>query len=538
VLPAAPAAARTDEPAAMRTYVQARAAATEGALAEASRSYAAALAAAPDNRILASSALGHAIAAGDRALAVAAARMLESTGEATPEVRLTLLVEAVRAGQWRAAEAQVERISADRAFAFMAPVLRAWVAQGSRRGDPIAILDAIPGDSPAQGYVPEARALLQLVRRGQDTAAEYAAFADESGPRAQRLRIAGAALLARRDGRREALALLAGPGEALGRARAAVEARQALPGAIATPAEGIAEFLVRLALDLNSQEVRPLALSFTRLAGFLAPDNSEIWLVAAELLRDLERPQAALAALASIPPSDPFIGSARDLRMNLLVANEQNDMAVREAQAATAASGARVTDWTRLGDLYVELDRYREAAEAYERAIALAGAGSSDNPLWALWLIRGGALERAGDWPAGKAALERAHALAPEQPLVLNYLGYAQLERRENIAEAMRLVSEAHRLAPENASITDSLGWGYYLTGDLPRAIELLERAAQGEPADTTINEHLGDAYYRAGRRIEARFAWKAALVYAEPREAERLRAKIEAGLTPQLAAR
>ena len=518
--------------------MQARAAATEGALAEASRSYAAALAAAPDNRILASSALGHAIAAGDRALAVAAARRLETSGEATPEVRLTLLAEAVRTAEWRAAEAQVDGIAADRVYAFMAPILRAWVAQGSRRGDPMAILDAIPGDSPAQGYVPEARALLQLLRRGPDAAAEYAALADESGPRAQRLRIAGAALLARRDGRREALALLVGSGDALARARAAVEGRRALPGAIATPAEGIAEFLIRLALDLNSQEVRPLALSFTRLAGFLAPDNSEIWLVAAELLSDLERPQAALAALAAIPASDPFTGSARDLRMRLLFANGQREAAVREAQAATQAPGARVTDWTRLGDLHVELDRYSDAAEAYERAIALAGAGTPDNPLWALWLVRGGALERSGDWAAGKAALQRAYALAPEQPLVLNYLGYAQLERRENIEEAMRLVAEAHRLAPDNASIIDSLGWGYYLTGDLPRAIGLLERAAQGEPADTTINEHLGDAYYRAGRRIEARFAWKAALVYAEPAEGERLRAKIETGLTPQLAAR
>ena len=128
--------------------------------------------------------------------------------------------------------------------------------------------------------------------------------------------------------------------------------------------------------------------------------------------------------------------------------------------------------------------------------------------------------------------------MAPQQPAVLNYLGYAQLERRENVAEALRLVAEAHRLAPENASITDSLGWAYYLTGDLPRAIELLETAARGEPADSTINEHLGDAYYRAGRRIEARFAWKAALVYAEGAEAERLRAKIDTGLTPQLAAR
>ena len=518
--------------------MQARAAATGGSAADASRDFAAALAAAPGNAILAQSALAHAIGSGDRALAVAAARVLAGAGEASPEVRLTLLGEAVRTGEWRAANEQIDRIAADEVFGFMAPVLRAWAAQGVRRGDPIAILDAAPADSPVQGYVPEARALIGLARRGDGATAEFAAFAAQSGARAQRLRIAGAALLARRGERREALALLAGPGDALARARESVEARRALPGEIATPAAGIAEFLVRLALDLNAQDVRPLALSFARLASFLAPDNSEIWLVVAELLSLQERPEAALAALDNIAPGDPFIGTAYDLRGRLQAASGRGDAAVAAMRAAAEAPGARVSDWTRLGDLYVELGRHREGAEAYARAIALAGDGGPDNPVWALWLIRGGALEQAGEWAEGKAALERAHALAPDQPLVLNYLGYAQLERRENIQEAMRLVADAHRLAPDNASITDSLGWAYFLTGDIARAIELLERAAQAEPADTTINEHLGDAYYRAGRRIEARFAWKAALVHATPEEAARLSAKIETGLTPQLASR
>ena len=516
----------------------ARTAASDGSLDRATQSYAAALAAAPDNRVLAASALSHAIAAGDRALAARAAAILDQAGQTAPEVRLMLLAEALRTENWRSAAQQIDRIQEDEVFSFMTPVLRAWLAHGSRQGDPIAILDAVGADALAQSYAPENRALLRLAGRKEGAAEELAALAVQSGPRALRLRIAGAALLARRGDRREALSLLAGEGEPLARARAQVEARRPLPGEIGTAGAGVAEFLLRLALDLNAQDVRPLALSLARIATFLAPDNSEGWLIAAELLAIQERHGPALAALASISDDDPFAGTARDTRTRLLLASGRREAAVEEALAAAQAGSARLSDWTRLGDLYVEMDRYAEGAEAYGRAIALAGEGGAEHPLWALWLTRGGALERAGNWAEGKAALERAHQLAPQEPVVLNYLGYAQLERRENVAEATRLVAEAHRLAPDNASITDSLGWAHYLAGDLPKAIELLERAAEGEPADSTINEHLGDAYYRSGRRIAARFAWKAALVYAEGAEAERLRAKIETGLTPQLAAR
>ena len=108
--------------------------------------------------------------------------------------------------------------------------------------------------------------------------------------------------------------------------------------------------------------------------------------------------------------------------------------------------------------------------------------------------------------------------------------------RRENLAEAEKLIQEASRLQPDDAAITDSLGWTHYIRGNLPRAIELLELAVAGQPADPAINEHLGDAYYSAGRRYEARYAWEAALLEAEEDAATRLRAKIEQGLTPELA--
>ena len=120
---------------------------------------------------------------------------------------------------------------------------------------------------------------------------------------------------------------------------------------------------------------------------------------------------------------------------------------------------------------------------------------------------------------------------------MLNFLGYSQLERRENLAEAERLIQEASRLQPDDAAITDSLGWANYNRGDIPKAIELLERAARGQPADPAINEHLGDAYYSAGRRYEARYAWRAALIYAEGKAVDRLKGKIDVGLRPELAA-
>ncbi|WP_431853210.1 tetratricopeptide repeat protein [Allosphingosinicella sp.] len=356
--------------------------------------------------------------------------------------------------------------------------------------------------------------------------------------RGQRLRVAGAALLARRGKREQALALVAGEGAVFAAARRLIQARRTIPGEIATARAGVAEFLARLSIELNSQEAAPIALSFARIATFLAPENSEASLIVAELLLAQNRHSSALAAVGQIGADDPFWVAGRDLRIRILHGAGRRDEAVALARSVAESETAGVGEWRRLGDLYLDLERDEEAVAAYRRAIALAGDGSAENPLWALLLPQAAALERSGDWPAAKAALERARALAPDQPQILNDLGYLQLDRRENVEEATRLVAEAHRLAPDSAAITDSLGWAYYLQGDLPRAIDLLERAAQREPADPEINEHLGDAYYRAGRRIEARFAWRAALVYAEEESAARLRAKIESGLAAPLAAR
>jgi Flp pilus assembly protein TadD len=182
----------------------------------------------------------------------------------------------------------------------------------------------------------------------------------------------------------------------------------------------------------------------------------------------------------------------------------------------------------------MEQDRPSDAARAYARAVEIHNDDSA-YPLWSLWLFRGGAFDEADDWPQTKEALEQAYRLAPEQPLVLNYLGYAQLERRENMVEAERLVREAHRLAPDNAAITDSLGWALFLKGELPEALTLLEQAAEGEPVDVEITVHPATpATPPAGSRP--------VLPGRGPRYAEGEthppRRQDDSGLTPRLAAR
>ena len=534
---AGPALAGRSDQTELSIYVRARAADSLGASDKAVQHYAAALASSPGNQIIAASALRQALTAGDRTLAVKAARTLDTPAGPSPEVRFVLLGEAVRTGQWPEAQRHVDAIGKDEVFSFMAPLIRAWIAVGSKQADPLALLQAGAADPLAGSYIAEHRPLILLaLGREREGLIELRNRLEARDTRTQRLRVAGAAYLAREGKRAQALALLEGESARLVSARAWLAKHGQLSGEIATPAQGLAEYFLRIALDLQRQDVQPLALSFARLSTFLAPDQSESWLVTSTLLAAQNQNREALSVLRNVAAADPAAELVNDVRIDLLTRAGDQIEALKEAQKAVTAKNATVSDWTRLGDLYARLERNEEAAAAYSKALLQNPREGGQRPEWTLWLLLGGAREQAGQWREAKIALETAYKLAPNEPLVLNYLGYAQLERRENIGEAEKLIAEASRLQPDSAQITDSLGWAHYLRGDVKTAIQLLERAVQGEPADPAINEHLGDAYYSVGRRYEARYAWNAALVTAEARDAERIRAKIATGLTTDLA--
>lgn len=515
-------------------YARARVADASGELQTAARGYASALSDAPFDETLAARAYRRAIAAGDRGLALRAATTLEQGDALPPDGRFLFLVEAVEEGDWAEARRIVDAVEAQGLFASLGPVLRAWIAYGARDGDPVALLDAAMQGEQAAAYAAEHRALLLLVSGREDEA--VAALQELGGvgaARLLRLRLAFASYFADDRQRERALQLVQGEGRALEMARERIERRRDFPGAIDSASDGIAEIFVRLAAEVSRRNATMLATTFARFSTFLAPENSVGWLVTSAVLDGDDQDAAALAALDRVDRRDPFFADAQDARVRLLANDGEAEAALAIAQERIGGGNATAADWQRLGEMHTELGQFEQAADAYGRAVELAGG--QDAP-WSAWLLYGGALHDANRWDEARTALDRAVELGPDQPLALNFLGYAMLERREDLERAEALIARASELRPDSASITDSLGWAHYIRGNLDEAIPTLERAAVGDPDEPTINEHLGDAYWTAGRRREARFAWQAALVTAEDDAVSRLQSKLDIGLTPETA--
>ncbi len=538
---AAKRASMSPAPSLLAAYARARLAGADGALDQASRSYATVLAARPDDASVAARAYRQALIGGDFPLALKAAVALDKAGALPADGRLLFLAKAFRSRDWALANASVELLDKDGSFDFLVPVLRAWVAQASRQGDAFAILDAPTGSALTTALGSEQRALLLIAAGKLDEASTVAqAQALAAGGGSIALKLAVAARLQSAGRKDQALALLRGDDPTLVAARDLVAAGKALRAGSPDAAGGVAAVLVRVAEAIQSDPRSPVGVSLARLAVWLDPSNDGATVMLARLLANVGQSEQALALSTRVPVTSPWSGAAIDTRAAILTEQGERDAALALARAKSEGSNATVADLVRTADLLVALERHGEAAPVYTRAIAAAdGVPDMAERVWSLWLLKGGAHERAGQWGEAKPALAKAVELSPLQPVALNYLGYAQLERRENVKEALALIQRASDLKPDDPAITDSLGWAHFLTGDVGRAIPVLEKAVQGQPGDPTINEHLGDAYWAAGRKYEARYAWRAAALFADSADVEaRAKAKAEQGFSPALAAR
>ncbi|TKD52215.1 tetratricopeptide repeat protein [Sphingomonas baiyangensis] len=517
------ATAASDPPtgAALAAYVRARAADADGASDVAARGYAAALAADPRNEVIAIRAFREAMAIGDLALADRALSVLEASDVAPADTALFRFAQAVAAKDMAAATRAADAVAAG-PLDFAAPVLRAWLAYTTREGDPAAILLASEIGAITRRYAAENRALIQIAQKRPREAVDTLQALLGNDQASLDLRINAAQLFASTGQPRLARALLEG-GDPVLRAQAAALDRSARPGL----AFGTSRLFTRLAADIGSEDTAPLTILLARSALLVNPADDRARLLLADALSHEGGAARAIALLDAIRPDSPFAGVARSARVEVLARQGDDAGALAAAQRLAEAEGAGVPALQSYGDRLVDDGRFADAAAAYAAAMAQAGDGD-----WVLNLQRGGALEQAGRWDEALPFLERAVELAPQEPVALNYLGYAQVERGLNLTEARGLLERARAMRPDDPAITDSLGWAYVQSGELAKGLPLLEQAAQAEPASVAINEHLGDAYWQAGRRFEARYAWRAAAIYAEDVDQRRIAAKLEGGPT------
>ncbi|MDX3908503.1 MAG: hypothetical protein QHC67_01610 [Sphingobium sp.] len=528
------AAAVVDAPA-LDAYVRARLADGDRSLPVAVSGYAQALSADPDNAVLALRSYRQAIAAGDMPLALKAARVMDQAGVLPRDGALLFAVDALDRKDWAEARRMADRMKAEESFAFLAPLLSSWVslAEGPYLA-PAADVKSQFGLLTGR-YIDEHVALQALAR--EDLAGAKPAIMRALSVRTSTLaglRIAIAGRLAALGERDDALALLNLDDPVLNSAKAELLRKRRIKSPALTPKQGFGRVLAQLAIDVGDGDSRPLALTLARFASFADPASSEMRVAIARQLALAGYSKAAVIEAAKVDRTSPWASSADDVQIVALAQSGQSDAALAMAREAVEQPDASAAQHLRFANLLSEAKQFGPAVESYRAAQTRLPQGSVP---WSLYLLEGSALERSGRWGEAEVALNKAAALAPEEPVVLNYLGYAQIERRQNVADALALLRKAQALRPEDASIADSLGWAHFVAGDPRNAVPMLEKAAAGAPADVTINEHLGDALWAVGRRYEARYAWTAARAFAEGDAAIRIGSKVSGGFRPEFAA-
>ena len=502
-------------------YVRARAADAAGLSGLASAGYSAALAADPDDEILAMRAYRQALSAGDYALASRAAAVLERAGTAPPDTALLAFATALKARDAKAADAALARIGSG-PLAFLNPVLQAWLAV-ERGQDPMPALEKARGNTLAMRFAVRHRPLLLIASgRSAEAQAALSEMLASGGEENDDLRIDAASLFASTGDRKRAEPLIAGGRSDYTQLRKRL-GKSVKPGA----AFGASRLFLGVAEDIAEQQIAVLSILLTRSALLLDPDDDRARLYLAEALSESGANTLALAELAKVTPDSPYRRGAQAGLIAALQRTGRTADALPVARALASDRDATAADARTYGDVLAASAQYAAAADAYASALGRTGGDGG----WELHYLQGSALDRAGKWQAALPALRRAVELGPDQAAALEYLGYAQVVRGENLPEAQALLERASQLKPDDAGISASLAWAYYTQGDAARAVPLLEKAVAGDPGGVRSNEQLGDAYWKLGRHYEARYAWSAAAIYAEADAVQRIEGKIAKGL-------
>jgi len=503
--------------------------------------YAKALALDPANTSLLQRSYSAAATGGKMDSAIAAAKKYyESEKEPLPLAGLLLATGHFQAKEYDQAWSYIDRIKSDSYLGFALPMFRAW-AQAARNTPDAAIAELAPLQS-TQGLGDVFHIMSGLLNenlgRKDDALIHYDALAatlDRQPLSVVRIIAAGYHRLGKSNLAKEIVTKFnkgRGAGIGLYGINESLMDGERFRKKI-TPADGLAEsfFAVSQLLSQSAGNgLADVAVAFGQMALYLSPDLPFArWTIG-----------STLAARARFDEANTMLNLIRKTDATYLAAQMQV-VDNYEAQGKRGDSLARLQAVGKefptiaevqmaMGNLLRRDEKFAESVLAYDKAQQLITDASAES--WSLYYGRGIALERTKQWARAESDFKRALQLNPDQPDVLNYLGYSWIDRGENLPEARRLIELAYSKSPENGFIVDSLGWAMYLAGDYKNATTYLEKAVELEPADATLNDHLGDAYWKVGRKNEARFQWRRALTL-KPEEKQRttIQAKIDQGL-------
>ncbi|WP_103332292.1 tetratricopeptide repeat protein [Pseudotabrizicola formosa] len=528
------------EPGDAGAYLAARSAAVQSDFRAGARWFARALESDPDNLGLLEGAILSYTGVGDLAAAAGAAARLTELGGRSIGANIALLVRDVQAEDYDAVLALPDT---RRIGNLLDDLTRAWAEFGKgRMSEAVAAFDTIAATNGLKAFGLYHKALA-LAAVGDFESADDILSGRAEGPLVVNRRgiIAHIQILSQLEQFDEALALLergfgTEPEPELLVLRRALEAGTPLAFDVVRSAkEGIAEVFFSVALALNGEAENGYTLLYARAALDLNPAHTEALLLSAGLLELLDQPELAGETYALLAPDHPSFHAAEIGRSATLFARDQPDEAVAVLEALAQSRPDLLMVQMAYGDALRRVERFEDSALAYDAAVALVSEPQDRH--WGLFYSRAISHERSGQWDKAEAGFRKALELNPDQPQVLNYLGYSFVDRGENLEEALGMIERAVAARPDAGYIIDSLAWAYFRLGRYDEALAPMERASLLEPIDPVVTDHLGDVYWAVGRQLEARFQWRRALSF-DPveKDATRIRRKLEIGLDAVLA--
>ncbi|RUM97257.1 tetratricopeptide repeat protein [Pseudaminobacter arsenicus] len=460
--------------------------------------------------------------------------------------RVALAVEAFRKKDYAAAETLLKLSLESDLDRLISSVMTAWAKTGDGDSkDAMSYLEKLKGPEWYQLFTTYHRALIADV--AGDTEAADRIFGEvidnvQAGGAAPetwlRAAEAHARSLAARGEKDKALAVLdKAEGFVSGRVplialRARIESGEAVSPLVADPATGSSEILLDLASALNRGGGEPFVRIYLQYALALKPDSDAVLLQLAGVAEQQEKAEEAIALYQRVPADSP-LKRAAELQLGLNLADlDRHEEAIAHLKALLDQDPEDMRAYLALGGVYSSTENFRAAADVYDKAVAKLAEPETSN--WNIFYQRGIAYERLKEWPKAEPNFRKALELQPDQPQVLNYLGYSWVDMDLNLEEGLDMIRKAVELRPSDGYIVDSLGWAYYKLGRFDEAVTELERAVSLKPDDPILNDHLGDAYWRAGRRLEATFQWSHARdMKPEPDVLAQVQKKLAEGLPP-----
>ncbi|AGF74228.1 tetratricopeptide repeat protein [Bartonella australis AUST/NH1] len=483
-----------------------------------------------------------ALSVGEFKEAVEIAQKLKLEGITSPFVSLTLSVDNLIKKNYKDAKKSLQVTSPSSANNPISELIDAWATFGSgRQSEAIANLEKHQGPIWYNLFVHYHLALMNNLMGRTQNAQKYftqalnntrgAAVAPDTY---ERVIIAYASFQLRHKMRDQALKTIRHGEQTLSgwgilkNIRKRVEKGAHLANPVTTPQQGAGEALYDFGTALNRGNLEWVARIFGQLSLTLYPQNDAALFQLAHISAKLNDYEQAVKFYRALPANSPYYRDSQ-MRLALILAHKNNhDEAVNLLTLLEKKIPNDHYIFVVLADIYTQQNKFAEAVEVMNRAIAQITNFQQND--WKLFYQRGVILERLGRWQEAEADLRKALEFSPDQPQVLNYLGYSLIDRGQKLEESLQMLQKASSLQSRNGYILDSLGWAYYKLGQYDDAVKTLETAVKLQPEDPTLNDHLGDVYWRTGRKREAVFQWNHALD-GKPKNPEKIEEKLKFGL-------